>query len=1047
MISKIYFAIVTLFIFISGLLLVVFIMLQNGIFIEKLSISNIQIKELYIKWNEKIDVSLKEIQVISKKSTIESTTTFNYKKINRYLLSLSQTKNWFNSITIEHILYNDFKGSFTYKDNKNGFLLVKSKNFNLDVSIAINQEILLAKIQNLYDKKKDIRATGTLLFDTANINLYTDINFLISDEINATLYSKATTKDIYYKIVSNKEILDYRHTLSLAHLPKEARYWAYDAIKMSSLNINSAYGYLQYIKLNEALLNIHVLATAKKLDYSYNKKLDAIHTQSTNLEFIKGMLYIRPQNAHTYRKDLGSSWLKIDFTRKEELLTLYLLFKDALDENMLSILDAYKIKLPFLQKRGRVKTDLQIVVGLRNIHVNAKGHFYIKKANFDYLGLNIDIVDTDVVLNNYDVSIKNMSASYLNVAKAKVNLTYNAAKEKGKIDFSFSDISLNGVRLKKGTPPLKASYIIEKNNDRINVAHSSWSFNNQTITIQPLIMPFNLNKLTLTIPTTFVELQNIGTSFIEGSICLADMSAKLNADILKFQYEGIHLNQSNAPLEIVYNKELSISSKNTLFLDIVGTLYKINNVQLVANKEMIKLKHTEVEIGKYIKTKVYANFNTKTKKSHISLSNFTLTNPKTKHQLYKNKKILLSVVNKHNILQITSKEIDGDFTLQDSGWKLKLHSLGRITKNSPLLKKFFVQSGDFTLYKNKNDHYTRFTSHIKYPYKIMLKNGIPTDKYKIKGKIYNDIISINLNKKINIKIVDDVTISLENTPININEIIRAISDISSDSNTSKALNININAKKSYLYASKARKVMYENLDIQYYNKILTAQLKHQNGKAGFKLQNKSFHLYGKDFNDNFMNEVFSLSKFHGGSLDFSMSGILNDYIGVVYVHKTTIKDYKTLNNILAFINTIPSLVTFGVPGYNKNGLFVKKSYVRFTSKNSAFHLNDIYLDSKELDILGKGDIDLKSDDLNITLNLKTDLGSDLSKVPLVGYILLDGDTVSTTLSLKGKASDPQVQSLIAKEIIVAPFNIIKRTLSLPYKLIKDAIDPDVATSR
>ncbi|MDF1884484.1 AsmA-like C-terminal domain-containing protein, partial [Sulfurimonas sp. SAG-AH-194-C21] len=135
-----------------------------------------------------------------------------------------------------------------------------------------------------------------------------------------------------------------------------------------------------------------------------------------------------------------------------------------------------------------------------------------------------------------------------------------------------------------------------------------------------------------------------------------------------------------------------------------------------------------------------------------------------------------------------------------------------------------------------------------------------------------------------------------------------------------------------------------------------------------------------------------------------------------------------------------SLVTFKLPGYSNEGLYIYKSYLNFKYKNNVFNLTDIYLDSKEIDIVGNGVADLENDNIDIVLNLKTDLGSNLAKIPIVGYIILDEDTISTTLSIKGKASDPKVKSLIAEDIVIAPLNIIKRTLSLPYMLIKSAVD-------
>ena len=210
---------------------------------------------------------------------------------------------------------------------------------------------------------------------------------------------------------------------------------------------------------------------------------------------------------------------------------------------------------------------------------------------------------------------------------------------------------------------------------------------------------------------------------------------------------------------------------------------------------------------------------------------------------------------------------------------------------------------------------------------------------------------------------------------------------------------------------------------------------YKNGVSGFSFYKNNFQLYGENFNDDFMEKLFSLSKFRGGQLSFSMHGTPKEYQGIFNIDNTVIKSYKVINNILAFVNTIPSLVTFSLPGYHKHGLKVKNAYMNFTSLNDNMNVSNVYLDSKELKILGKGKANFKKDRVNMKLNLKTDLASAVSKVPVVGHILFDDDSISTSLSIKGKLSDPKVKSLIAKDIIVAPLNIIKRTLLYPYHLL------------
>ena len=216
---------------------------------------------------------------------------------------------------------------------------------------------------------------------------------------------------------------------------------------------------------------------------------------------------------------------------------------------------------------------------------------------------------------------------------------------------------------------------------------------------------------------------------------------------------------------------------------------------------------------------------------------------------------------------------------------------------------------------------------------------------------------------------------------------------------------------------------------------MTAELRHKKGKAQFNLKkNGIFYLYGSAFDDLFMEKLFATSKFVGGALSFDFDGKYNDFSGIVEIQSTTLKEYKLLNNVFAFINTVPSLMTFKLPDYSKDGLKVNSMYAGFTSKNRVYTLTDIALDSKEIKIYGRGILDLNTENIDLDLNLKTDLGSQMSQIPIVGYILFDKKSVATSLKVTGNMYDPSVNTTIAHDIAVAPLNIIKRTLLLPMEL-------------
>ncbi|MFA7501328.1 MAG: AsmA-like C-terminal domain-containing protein, partial [Sulfurimonas sp.] len=106
-------------------------------------------------------------------------------------------------------------------------------------------------------------------------------------------------------------------------------------------------------------------------------------------------------------------------------------------------------------------------------------------------------------------------------------------------------------------------------------------------------------------------------------------------------------------------------------------------------------------------------------------------------------------------------------------------------------------------------------------------------------------------------------------------------------------------------------------------------------------------------------------------------------------------------------------------------------------KDDIYNVSDFYLESKEIEIVGRGEASIEKNSINLDLNLKTDLGSSVSKIPLVGYILLGEESISTSLKVTGALDNPDVSTQVAKDIAVAPFNIIKRALTYPLELFKD----------
>jgi len=178
-ISKIYFILVSFLSFMFLLLSFIFILLQNGIYIENISIPNFKVEKLYIKWNEKIDVSIEEAKITTNKN--KKNTSLDYTKIHKIFRQLALLENWFEKISINKISINDISANFEYKYGQNGFLNASSPDFSLKSSLFFESDLLNIHIDEFKELKRKINIYGNVILNTKMLEItsifFININF------------------------------------------------------------------------------------------------------------------------------------------------------------------------------------------------------------------------------------------------------------------------------------------------------------------------------------------------------------------------------------------------------------------------------------------------------------------------------------------------------------------------------------------------------------------------------------------------------------------------------------------------------------------------------------------------------------------------------------------------------------------------------------------------------------------------------------------------------------------------------------------------------
>jgi hypothetical protein len=635
-----------------------------------------------------------------------------------------------------------------------------------------------------------------------------------------------------------------------------------------------------------------------------------------------------------------------------------------------------------------------------------------------------------------------MGAKYGDIASAHVDLDFRAKESKGELAFRFESINSidNSLMLLKDNTPLVALYTISNEQDYLEIEKSQWSYKGEKLYVDAMKIPFNIESISAKIPPTKIKSEKTLSAILFGDLLFKQKKANISINISSLNLMGIELDKSKPRLNLLYDKEkIYISSRNLVKLKTDTSKFAINNIAAEISQDMLKVNNLALMYEESLSAKINSEYSFKDSVGSVKINHLEYVDTSL-GEIFKNEEdIELMFQSKKDKIFISSKSHDFEYTFWDEEWKLNVNSIDKIALHSKILTDYNLTNGSFEISKTKDEKNTKFSLKTDYQYKFLATRESPIESYFINGEVDTRTkdIFLKINDAVDVEIRDDIRIKAENIGINLHEIAAFFSDRNSSDDKSSTPKVFVDTQNCFIFVNENRHVISDTINFRYLDKVLSGELVHKQGRAVFNLKESAFHLYGENFNDEFMGRLFYLSKFKGGSLEFYINGPIDEYEGMIYIKDTTILDYKILNNILAFVNTVPSLVTFSLPGYNKNGIETKNAYVNFKFKDDLYDISDIYLKSKEIEIVGFGEASIQKNSIDLDLNLRTSLGSSVSKIPLLGHILLGKENVSTTLKITGALDNPDINTQIAKDIAVAPFNIIKRTFMLPFELFKD----------
>jgi hypothetical protein len=469
-------------------------------------------------------------------------------------------------------------------------------------------------------------------------------------------------------------------------------------------------------------------------------------------------------------------------------------------------------------------------------------------------------------------------------------------------------------------------------------------------------------------------------------------------------------------------------------LEIAGTPFYSKEATLMLENTTVKLKEANLQYQKLFDVTASGTLETKTQtfEGNALVHHLRVTHNATPLLGLEGIRTPLHLDFSPPSLEITLPDFKATVAIGAKESYFSLNALELLLPYSPLLQEHGLKEGSI---KIKTEDYENFNAvlHVNNPDIPLLKEGKPLKEVEIAISIKEGVVSasapgVSLREKQN-----ERSILIEGLDVLIKE-----ETLSQQYTTPTTIH---GSQSHFLLVDQNQSLPFKQYELLAQQGDLSLTGSFTKGTLSLYQTPELFEFSLAKADDILMNHFAKKEAFDGGIFNLELVGKSSEhYSGSLHLSQTHIREMVTYNNLIALINTLPSLAFFKGPGFNEKGYEIKEGNILFTREGDVLTLHAIDLDGISADIAGKGVVNLKDKTLHVTLKLKTfkEVSGILKYVPVVNYLVLGEDeSIATAVTISGKLEDPQVTTQVLQDALMTPFNLIKRTIQMPFKLFSN----------
>ncbi|HID69449.1 MAG TPA: hypothetical protein EYP35_03070 [Desulfobacterales bacterium] len=1015
--------------------------LKRGIQVKSLQIGRTVISGVSLRWQDKLNL---EINSISTGSGPTGEFSKDFDLVDKIVRASFWGEKLFSRIILREIEIGDMTAS-VHLDRQLSYVTLRSEDLNVRADLDIDGDAFLINVTKAVSNRFNSQLSGQIRINGKNKEADGSISANLGGVLPVALDFTADPEWVSFHGQESGQITNIKPFVDLFGLDQSIQRWITDYLTGSRYNLKTFSGSFPWADPMVLLQSFYAEARVDDCDYTFATGLEAIKTEYADVVFSKGVLAITPHNSTFYGQDGGKSWLDINFNDPDNIiLTAHILTSAVANKDILNLLSYYDISLPFRQTKGKTAIDLTLAINLNSEEVTAWGTFVIDEGAIEYEQKYYDVKNGRIALEDSMITIEKLHISFEKMFSADISGKFDAEKSIGDLEILLQKFA---VKIKdsylildesKAKPTLR--FQIQPDKTTVSVSDSFWKLGVLSLKLGAFNTPFSFKDISGILPPTSLSLPPGVKSKISGTFSLKEQSLDLNCDLLQYNVQDLILGKNNCPLTVQFDKELTIRSKTISQWSLNQIPVSLYPSELNYSNNILSVVSGRMSYGKFFDSNISGQFDQLTKQGTFTLKNLQIKDDFFGLLLSPDDTMTVRIDAREENLVITVPELDlVIITGENKNWSVKFADLAAIHKYSPFMQKYMLDAGQLEVMSEQGGEAYRFSADIPFHYHFLVKDSSVMDQYHIQGTVTGEGASATINDAIQILYGKELLMTSWDISYNIPAIIQFLKDLPTpDAAEEKKTGITckLKAYNSSFYFTEDRRALADQIDLTYDNNKINIQLEHGPGSITIDIEGKNFSLAGDSLNDVFMDSLIPKSDFNTGKMSMAAKGSFDEFSALFKIEDTIIRDFLTLNNVLALVNTIPALITFSLPSYNTTGLPVDSMVAGMKVKDGLATFDSLSLESPEISILGDGWIDFSQERIEMDLNLITRAKKNINKIPLVGYILSGKEKrPSITVTVSGDLFEPEVKHSIFKEVATQPFSMVYRTLALPGRLV------------